>query len=441
MENLENIINEKYHALLKFKEVTFAIDDGYGRKSQKVKDLTTEAGREDYKKFAHAYLRAFKIACDYFQLNPTQLVEEAKNSSGDLEKYRAFCHKMDDLLDHLKKDMGLGKSTAKSYRGYVLKLFSVHGVIIKVKHKQNTSEKVQEQSKLNLVGYEKKREVLRLIFNIADLEMKAYIVLSVASGFRPSDIVNLKMDMIKNWLNTNDDFKICVFDDIKQDQPIRACLGPNQKYHVKNFVDSLPSDDEREYLFGDINGNYKKVTGRLRDRFQSLLLSPKIQNNLQKIVGSKDLDEKSLKKAYPVYVMRNMAKSIFCQYATKDKVSLMTGSFGNDPYMDISNTEILEIFKKAYDQICLDSSSLESSKNEDKLMKMFFEKLTSFMDNQGKIETFSEMFTSLDDKKKENMPVDEQMDLKIAYALNSFKDNIVKEVMMKLKEVLPNIPL
>lgn len=404
---------QKLEKLLEFKEVVNAVEMGLGSKKGIQKGLLNEDGsynkeNSSYKKRQRQVLTGVGNLVEFMGLNPYEIVEKAREATQNPEIYR-------DLQDNLSKFMNwlitvkeLSETTAKVYRGNALSLIKWNvGITIRLNHKVGSSNKKIRDQKLGIDNAEK-MAILRMMFAQADLEMRAYIALSMASGWRPSDVSSkFEIATLQKWLEKDQDYFILRYNDMKENADIKCCLGKFQQKVIIQYMKQILGEAGTHNIFTDdlatfgrkrLFGDSKNTQRRLSEKFRTLL------NQVNKY------DENIITP----HTMRSLVETeIVMEHGfTKAQAYQFTGHVADGVYIQLTDKKLIDVFKACEAELSLGEFIPES--NDLVQVRKVAKILNDLVENQGKVTHCFHEFNGMDTESREKLEAEKQLEMELA---------------------------
>lgn len=405
--------------LLTFLEVQNAIKMSFGAKKGA---SNPEADPKAFQKHQDRILSGIELLVEYLGKNPFEIIEWGRNAQADSKVMAEAINKMDDFIRWLTvKENQHGRKiplgTAMNIRGNAMSLFKWNGIRIPTKMGDNISEKKKRDQDLGIDNGDKMK-ILKDMFYRADPEMKALISACLACGHRISDMVRIEKKVLENFLGRDKEFIIYRAIDKKEHALIKAVFGRVQQEHLKNYLASKESKkkDNRTYLFGD-----KRAGNRLREKLETILHE------------TYDGDANIITP----HTLRSMCETILTNHGfTKTQVYQFTGHKDGEKYIELTDEQMIAMFQAAEKEFNLDNTNI-SMQTKQEIQEDLMKKLLDLVNNQGKRETLTALYSQVDDSPDAEQPdADKTIEMQMATFLTNLEDSLYSKFLARIKQDL-----
>lgn len=419
-------IPSNLEAMLKFSEVRTALIQAFGSKKTSKKNALDISAKEDIlrnmekqyegesEKFRQDSLKRIQAIADFMEFmkfnSAYQILEWGLKARNDISAMSQAIGQLALFDEWLVKSKGMSESTALTHRGNFKSLLRYNSIFIKTNDKRDkvSSRKISQSMR----GYdlEEKYEILKMMNEIADREMKCFIGLGIACGHRKSDLVNIKVAALKKWLPKNKDF-IYIDKDIKQNAIIRIPFKQQQRKLVLAYMATWAKDDDRVNLFGDS----ERTDDRLSERFNNLLHSKGIYEGKDNIVTPHD--------------MRAMCETFLSEGKfSEPMIYTFTGHEGK-VYIQLTQNQMFHMFEYIYEKVCFDQVPQEKSEKRTTQIEIL-DKGIQISTNQGMITHYQELYSEIssDSEKAATLDEDREIDMKMAVFIHNIEESVLERV-------------
>jgi len=403
--------------LWKFLEVRSAVEGGFGNNNGK----TMESHPKDFAKHKNQYLNAMALMCEYFNMNPAELVDLARQAFKETQVMTNLKLKLEKFKKHLFTDLGYSKPV--QMRGWALKLFSANvGKIPDLNHDIGFSDTKVKNTKAG-IDNDFLREMMIQMGQLADFEMKTYISWRLSNGHRGSDMCCKHLDTIRNQLKRDLEVISWTVLDVKRYAMITNALGREQQYYLQNYITEIT--DDREFLFGNPKNYYpgKSLKEIQTSDWESVerRLTEKWNTLFRRVCKARGLDPSSI-DCNP-HKARHVCKNLLKNLGTSNKaIKLFTGDKvqNNDAYTSNSEIESIRYFKQIEKLVSF--GNFQESNNEMEMFDKFLDLFKETIENDGRREHLIHLSHESDEDS-----LDQNLILKVKIKMATLVDSFLKK--------------
>lgn len=404
--------------LLSFSEIQVAVKRSAGKKSKKTE---TKVEKAEY-----AIVRGNWFWYHFSGMNPSETIAWGRRAQGDTEAMIEAIEKMIDFkeaLEHGYKSVIDGHqltplADGDSTRGSMMSLFSAFGIRIST-DTNNSEEKISDKDEKNqdnglcLIN---KETMFKLLESANTPEMRCFIYLGCALGWRIGDLCSLKVKVLKNNIKNNPNGFTYSDMDEKEDNRLCGIFRKLEIHFVKEFLETI--NDDRVYLFGDARSNIQYM-----------------RNKFQTIVNKVFPREEYGYNVMTPHFMRKFTLTIVEQHGYNEGQAKRYVGKTDKRYSKLTLQERINIYNAIKNDINITRYDLGEENLEDKIAKKVIDSMKEIMSNEGLKASYQELITKVGEGEVNEMDLTAEKRAGIALVgmFNQMENSILSKVEKILK--------
>jgi len=423
-------------ALLEFKSIQNYLNGSIGSKKSKISEnLTLEQKLKEVN--TSQYLRGIALFFDYSKTfrAPNDIIAYFEKNRASTESMNLLKKEVQSFISWLKTQ-NYSDSTIVSYQAQVRGFLKHNDIRFTFKNYKPKTEKKSEQRKIGFFYEEQKSFAIRVKEFINDMDLRVLVEIAHSTGLGFKEIADLTFGTLRRIIDTENEYGILNADREKTSIEFMNYIRPDLKPTIKGYLVLNSDKNDNDKIFGETDKAYSSLSRKFNTVYDKC-----IEAYFPKLLDIKTKKD-NLKRLFTIHTYR----SVFISAGTKLRIpeahiNIMVAH----TQKEINAESYLSISEDLLNDYILIENELfgnKSNKSEDQLKKEFLEDLFNLMTNSGKRK-------ALFRKYEEDKTIDVDYEIKMAMFLETFKNNIVKEVeekvmskvMENVKERISKIPL